>query len=102
MLKEILFKGHPTPNSLSNEKELVKHCPQEFKQNNFWSNFAARFFFLKIGGVANWIWKTDDIIIRTNQLACFCGLVRTLELSIEDKKAVAGWMLSEMLFSVPA
>ena len=96
-----LFAGQPWPlGGLSNERELAKTCPPKFKNGNAWSSYASRVFF---GGanIANWKWKSDDEAVRRHQKGCFHGLLGTFDLKHEDKEAVAGWMLSEMLTEVP-
>ncbi len=96
-----LFAGNGQPfGGLSNERELAKLCPPEFKRGNPWSSYASRVFF---GGanIANWKWKSDDEAVRRHQKGCFHGLLGTFDLKHEDKEAVAGWMLSEMLTEVP-
>jgi hypothetical protein len=102
MSNERLFAGHPgILGGLSNEDELAKLCPKEFEKNNPWSDYAMKLFFCG-GNIANWKWKTDDTVTRRHQRDCFSGLLGTFELSHNDKTAVAGWMLSEMLAEVPA
>lgn len=85
---------------LSNERELAKACPAEFQQDNPWSDYAMNLFFSG-GNIANWKWKSGDDVERRRQLACFKALLGTFDLRHEDKEAVAGWMLSEMLTEVP-
>ena len=85
---------------LSNERELAKICPPQFKESNPWSNYAA----LVIAGmvkITNWKWKTFDEAEKQMQKEYLCNLIDTFDLSHEDKVAVAGWMLSEMLVEVP-
>jgi len=96
-----LFVGSAGPfGGLSNERELVKSCPDEFKKNNAWSNYASKLFFrgAKIG---NWKWKSEDESVRNKQYQCFCGLLGTFGIGHNEKESVAGWMLSEMLTEVP-
>ena len=96
-----LFSGRPLPfGGLSNEKELLAACPQEFRDGNRWSDYALTCF-MEGGNAADWAWKSDDESERRRQRACLLGLLGTFELSHEDKAAVAGWMLSEMLAQVP-
>jgi hypothetical protein len=97
----ILFAGKPEMlGGLTNEKELAKKCPKEFQQDNPWSNYAMKLFY-NGGNIKNWKWKSDDDGIKEKQFACFYGLLGTFGLRHEDKKAIAGWMLSEMLQEVP-
>ena len=96
-----LFSGQPLPfGGLSNEKELALSCPPEFKNGSHWSDYAT-LSSMKGANAAGWKWKSDDEAVRSNQSACFNGLLGTFDLSHEDKAAVAGWMLSEMLSEVP-
>lgn len=85
---------------LSNECELAKLCPPEFKRGNPWSSYASRVFF---GGadIANWKWKSTDEAERRHQGGMLHSLLGTFGLKHEEKEAVAGWMLSEMLTEVP-
>ena len=90
MLQDILFKGHQTPLGLSNIKELVEKCPPEFKEENCWLNHWSIYcmvvvFIKESTNIVGWWWKTDDVIIRTNQLTCFIALIGTQDLSFEDK-----------------
>ena len=101
MSNEQLFSGEPgILGGLSNEEELAKVCPEEFKNDNPWSQYAMQLFY-RGGNIANWSWKIEDKSIRWRQLCCFKNLLGTFGLPHEDKKAVAGWMLSEMLSKVP-
>ena len=96
-----LFAGQPEPfGGLSNERDLAKACPPEFKKDNAWSSYASRVFF-NGANIANWKWKSTDEAVRRHQKGCFHGLLGTFDLSHQDKEAVAGWMLSEMLTETP-
>jgi hypothetical protein len=96
-----LFEGNPGfLGGLSNESELARSCPEEFKKQNPWSEYADKIFYMG-GSIKNWEWKTDDQDVRKKQIECFKGLLGTFGLRTEDKSAVAGWMLSEMLKEVP-
>lgn len=97
----LLFAGRPEfLGGLTNEEELAKACPGQFRDDNSWSNYTMQLFF-RGGTVSNWEWKSDDKAERTRQFNCFHGLLGTFGLSQADKEAVAGWMLSEMLKEVP-
>jgi hypothetical protein len=96
-----LFAGKPEMlGGLSNEDELAKLCPGEFKRDNPWSDYSRKVFFLG-ANISNWKWKSANPNIRKHQHACWYGLLGTFGLSRENKEAVAGWMLSEMLSEVP-
>lgn len=98
---DILFSGTPEPfGGLTNEHELVKRCPEDFKGANLWSSYASKVFFLG-ADIQNWGWKSADKEIQKRQLGCLKGLLSTYGIAHEDKEAVAGWMLSEMLTEVP-
>lgn len=96
-----LFSGEPrSSGGLSNEQELAKICPAQFRSDNPWSDYAMRLFSLG-GNIANWKWKSIDALEKRRQRACFKALLGTSDLTLEDKMAVAGWMLFEMLIEVP-
>jgi len=98
---EALFSGNAELlGGLSNEAELARNCPAEFKQDNPWSDYAMQLFF-RGGKLTNWKWRNTDQGHQRHQLACFRGLISTFGLKHEDKEAVAGWMLSVMLTEVP-
>lgn len=85
---------------LSNEEELVKECPVEFKNGNAWTGYAMSIFYAG-GDISDWKWKSPDPAVCQHQLDCFYGLLGSMEIRHQDKTAVAGWMLSEMLEEVP-
>ncbi len=100
-MPEQLFSGSPLPfGGLSNELELAKACPPEFRKLNPWSAYADRLFFAG-ADISNWQWTSSNPDVRSKQLACLRGLLGTFELSHDDKEAVSGWMLSQMLAAVP-
>jgi len=97
----ILFSGKPGFfGGLSNEMEIAQACPKEFKTGNPWSDYAMRLF-VAGGNIANWKWKSEDEAEQQHQRACFNGLLGTFGVSTQEKGAIAGWMLSEMLTEVP-
>ncbi|MFH1859334.1 MAG: hypothetical protein ABIJ80_03725 [Patescibacteria group bacterium] len=101
MSQKLLFAGNPEPlGGLTNEDELAKACPEEFQRDNPWSKYAMRLFYSG-GKIKNWEWKVEDKETKNKQFGCFQGLLGTFGLRHEDKTAVAGWMLSEMLVEVP-
>lgn len=101
---KILFEGEAMLSGLSNERELAKACPEKFKKhwmNDPWCKMAMNIFYC--GGVINhWKWRTKEMAVFKKQFGCFRALLSGFGLSHEDKIAVAGWMLSEMLTEVPA
>lgn len=101
MFSEQLFAGRPKlTGGLTNEKELLLLCPEKFKSCNIWSSYAD-FLFLIGGNIANWSWKSTNTQIQDYQLYYFKSLLRTHTLQYKERKAIAGWMLSEMLSEVP-
>ena len=99
-LKELLFSGKPgVLGGLSNEEALARACPVEFKSfRNGWSSLAMNIFYHG-GDLSHWRFKNKDN--ASKQFSCFEGLIHSFGLSHEDKQAVAGWMLSEMLEELP-
>lgn len=100
-MNEKLFKGTPSfLGGLSNENELAKECPKEFRENNKWSDAAMELFFSG-GNISSWKWKSTDDKNKSHQLACFKAVISGFGLKHEQKEAVTGWMLSEMLTEIP-
>lgn len=100
-MKSGLFSGDPSGfGGLSNERDLAKSCPQKFRDRNEWSEYASRIFFSG-ASTKEWKCKTSNDEEKRKQMACFRALLSGFGLSHEDKEAVAGWMLSEMLTEVP-
>lgn len=100
-MNPILFEGEPGfLGGLSNEAELAKQCPDSFKGRNAWSDYASDIFF-KGANIKNWKFKDPDKKVQQKQMSCFKGLLSSFDIAHEDKEAVAGWMLSEMLIEVP-
>lgn len=96
-----LFSGVASPfGGLSNEQELVKLCPEKFKKENDWGEYAIKIFYSG-GIISKWKYKNTDKKEQNKQRACFKGLLSTFGIPHEDKEAVSGWMLSEMLTEVP-
>lgn len=77
---------------LSNEKELVIACPQEFKTGNRWTYLAGLFVSGEKKPALKWV--SSDEAERRRQWDCFRGIISSLDMSFQDKIAVAGWMLS--------
>src|SRR5690349_7342056 len=96
-----LFSGSAAPfGGLSNEEELAAVCPAEFRQSNPWSDYAMRLF-VQGGVIAGQAWRSHAGAARTGRLGCFSGLVGSFGLGQEDRAAVAGGMVSEMLAEAP-
>lgn len=101
-MKDQLFSG--TVNiigCLSNEHELVKHIPKEFRDwNNPWCRHSMDIFF-RGGNTKDWKWRSSDQQVRNQQLRCWKAALSSFETKHEDKVALVGWMLSKMLTEVP-
>jgi len=82
------------------EFELSEVCPSEFIKRNLWSDYADYLFF-NGGNISNWKWKSANKEERDWQLGCFSSILGTFTLSHQEKIAVGGWMLSEMLAEIP-
>lgn len=96
-----LFAGEPiSSGGLTNERELVRICPETFRRGNDWSYFAMRLKHRKYE-TSNWMWKSKDLHKQHHQLERLQGILRSLGLELGDMYAVAGWMLSEMLTQIP-
>jgi hypothetical protein len=105
MRNEMLFAGKANPfGGLSNEQELALECRNsEFRihwTTNDWCEYVTKVFF---GGAdtSNWKWKSNEADTKTLQKTYFNSLLGGWGLKHEDKTAVAGWMLSEMLSELP-
>ena len=97
-----LFNGIPRDfGGLSNEKELVKLVPQDFRTaKNGWTRYASELFF-KGDSTKDWKWKINNEEIRIKRLSILYGLLMTFGIDHNSKEAIAGWMLSEMLTEIP-
>jgi len=97
-----LFLGTPSRfGGLSNEDDLAANTPAEFrKSSNPWTKAANTCFFLG-ADTRLWKWRTTEPEDRLEQLACFKAALSGWDLSHEQKEALCGWMLSEMLTEVP-
>lgn len=100
MINELFSGKARVMGGLSNEDSLAKICPEEFKKDNKWSDLANSIFF-KGADTTNWNYKSSNVEEQTKQKNCLMGLLQTFGLSHEDKEAVAGWMLSEILNKIP-
>lgn len=97
-----LFAGTPSPfGGLSNERELVAVIPDEFRRhNNAWTRYAGTVFF-RGADLRSWKWRATDAQTQKRQMACFKAAISGWDLAHEEKEALCGWMLSEMLTEVP-
>ena len=95
-----MFTGSPDAlGGLSNQEELAKKCPEEYKIENSWSEYANKYFF-NGADTSNWEWQSENGKERERQIKCFLGLMGS-KLKPKDIKAVSGWMLFKMLKTVP-
>jgi len=103
-MTEKLWEGESLFTRLSNEDELVRMCKgTEFRRdwvNNKWCELAGKVFF-NGADTKDWPWKSDDVEVRANQHRCLHLTLSSFGQQHEDKMAVAGWMLSEMLTEIP-
>lgn len=99
MLYEILFSSYLDHNEgpVIKIDELAEICPEEFRQDNPWTKFVSQLFGKKVN-LDIWPWKAKNENIIKHQLNC---LDEVFDSSHSNKFAIAGWMLSEMLESVP-
>lgn len=97
-----LFAGSPSfLGGLSNERELVPLIPDEFRRHeNPWLQLANSIFF-NGASMKQWSFRSDDAAVVRRQLDCFKAALQGFDLSHQDKEALCGWMLSEILEEVP-
>jgi hypothetical protein len=86
--------------------ELVDVCPAEFRRDNKWSNFAVKLFVTmraddRASDHRQWEWQLDPGPELERRFARFREVCRNVNLPPDEHKAVAGWMLHELLFDVP-
>lgn len=101
--KEDLFKGEQEEfGGLGNESDLLEICPAEFKKNHYnkWVKYAEAMYCYG-ADVSDWKWKSDHEKEREKQWSCLQAILKSPDLSQNDKNALAAWMLSEMLLEVP-
>ena len=97
-----LFTGEPMQaGGLSNQDALVALCPQEFRRPNEWSVYAALLYQCGGANMGGGEWVSFDEEERRQQHDYLKCLVLFSGLSDADKEAVGGWMLSQMLRTVP-
>jgi hypothetical protein len=98
---ELVFSGRPGMlGGLSNEEALARACPENFRRDNPWSEYAMNLFYCG-AEISNWKFISSDEKEKTKQFRCFQGLLGSFGIRHEDKESVAGWMLSLMLEKVP-
>ncbi len=97
----VLFSGSVLGfGGLSNEKDLVIACPEDFKKGNRWTHLAGLFVSGEKKPALKWV--SNDEAERNRQWDCFRAIIGSFDLSFEDKIAVAGWMLSVITTETPA
>ena len=95
------FVGKALPfGGTSADHELDAALPDEHLSGE-WSDFAQKLFFEGSDGVNSWPFVDDDAEVVQQKLNLLRGLLGSFELDHERKMAVGGWMLSEMLATVP-
>jgi hypothetical protein len=94
---EVAFGGIP------NYKEVVEACPKEFYDSNGWSNAAMRIFSngMSEKDAEQVEFKTDDVEVAKAQFAYMQAWLGSFSPPHEVKRAVCGWLLSEMLTGCP-
>ncbi len=105
MPENILFSGTPYDScgvygGISNQQELVKVCPEEFKNtDNAWRKFAQ--MVCSHGArCKDWKWKFGKESVE--KIPWLTTLIKnTGGLSDEEVLDLAAWMLSEMLSEIP-
>lgn len=96
-----VFQGRPKVHGgVSNIENIIKKCPTSFYQKNYWSDFINIIIYRDNYDQVSWPWKSKDNNTRQHQFSYLFGLIHA-PINIEDKLAVAGWYLSEILKSVP-
>ncbi|MEN9407549.1 MAG: hypothetical protein RLZZ455_765 [Candidatus Parcubacteria bacterium] len=96
-MAERLFVGEAEfLGGLTNEAELVKLCPEEFRDSE--NPWHERLRLLAVDGIVpGMAWSAVDEDELRVQKACLRGLYMSFGISQEDKNATAAWMLSCMM-----
>ncbi len=101
VVSELLFVARVQPDGTIRDPDvLVGACPQVFQEGNRWVECAKRLEPKVDMDVCDWIWKDEDPQIRGTQLQVLLA-IQWSDLKKEDRHAIAGWVLSEMLQEVP-
>lgn len=91
--------------NIPNYSEVLEACPKEFFSNRYneWSEFAMKIFFkgLTKDEFAQLVFKSNDANVQTAQLTYLQAWLGSYVPRHEDKEAVCGWLLSEMLTECP-
>jgi len=81
-------------------KVALKDCPEEFKRDNQFTLYAAKY--IRNADKSNWKWKVS---FEEKEITFWYPRFRHMMLSanndIDDRIIFGGWMLSEMLVEVP-
>ena len=76
--------------------KAVASCPLEFfAEDNLWQAKARKLY--SSVDTSEWKWKTPDNSLRERELLVVLSLLSSFWISRDQKTAVAGWMLSEIL-----
>lgn len=102
MSRGILFSGTAKVfGGVTNEAELDKTCPGEFRDpRNPWNAYVR--YLLEPGSNKRASkFKSNNLEEINKQIGLFKAIIRSFDLSRESKIAVASWMLSEILEEIP-
>jgi hypothetical protein len=100
---EKLFSGSPAFfGGLSNERELIPLIPDQFRRHDNPYTRLANLIFFNGANMAVWPFRSTNEAERIRQKRCLRAVLSGFDLSHEDKEALGGWMLSEMLTEVPS
>lgn len=97
------FQGELVNDRPTNEFDLLRHCPAEFRDSeNPWNVYASRLFH-EGGMFTSWDWKQMSRADKAELEVKFTNLLRATnsQLSDENRVAILAWMLGEMLSDVP-
>ncbi|MCU0653555.1 MAG: hypothetical protein MUD10_04835 [Candidatus Pacebacteria bacterium] len=83
------------------EQLLARDCPQEFKEQNKWHEYAMRFM-AGNRDMNNWKWKRISRLERKKITETLVIMADTSLVSYYDKKGVISWLLSDNLCAVPS
>lgn len=97
------FRGDLVNERPTNEIDLHRHCPPEFRDSaNPWNVYARRLFY-EGGMFTSWDWNLMSRADKADLEKKFTNLLRATnsQLHDDDRVAILAWMLSQMLSAVP-
>ena len=101
MIVENIFQGKSKIfGGVTDIEMLIKSCPKDFYKKNLWSNFVNIIIYRDCYDQNQWDWKSTDRNVQQKQFCYLSGLINA-KISIENKLAITGWYLSNILKSVP-